>query len=203
MVRRSHAAAVQLGLSGLAVGPPSDRLSGRFAGIVRILSCWRGVVGTEGDDGDTRGDTTMGRTITHKGITTLIAVCAIAALTPAAPAAAAQVPATAIVLERAGGFAGTRDSFVVDRSTVGGRRPLRMAGSPEFRWLRSSYQPENPCCDRYSYRVTVTYPGGHHKTVSTVQGATAPHILWDVIAQVERVGIRPLSPAPAAALRTA
>lgn len=138
----------------------------------------------------------MGRTITRTGITTLIAVCAIGALTPATPAAAAPAPAPAvgIVLERAGGFAGTRDSFVVDRSTVGGRRSLRMAGSAEFRRLRGSYQPANPCCDRFSYRLTVTYRGGRHKMVSTVQGTTAPRILGDVIAEVERVG------APAAPL---
>jgi hypothetical protein len=117
-------------------------------------------------------------------ITTLVTACAIAALTPAAPA----LPATTIVLERAGGFAGTRDSFAVDRSTAGGRRPLRMAGSAEFRRLRGSYLPTNPCCDRYSYRVTVTYRGGLHKTVATVQGSAAPRILWDVIAEVERVG---------------
>jgi len=140
----------------------------------------------------------MGNSITGKGITTLIAVCATAAFAPAAPAAAGAVPATAIVLDRAGGFAGTQDLFVVDRSTVGGRRPLRMAGSPEFRRLGGSYQPKNPCCDRYSYRVTVTYRGGRHRTVSTVQGATAPRVLWDVIAAVERVGAGPLSPAPAA-----
>jgi hypothetical protein len=74
-----------------------------------------------------------------------------------------------------------------------------MVGRPGFRWLRGSYQPENPCCDRYSYRLTVTYRGGHRKTVSTVQGATAPHILWDVITEVERVGVRSPRPAPAAA----
>ena len=144
----------------------------------------------------------MGHTVIRKGITTLIAACAIAALTPAAPASATPGPATAIVLERTGGFAGTRDSFVVDHSTVGGRLPLRMAGSPAFRSLRSSYQPENPCCDRFSYRITVAYRGGHHKTVSTVQGATAPRILWDVIAEVERVGFRQLSPASTTAPRT-
>jgi emfourin len=128
----------------------------------------------------------MGRTVT-----TLVAVGAVAALTPAAPAVAGATPATTIVLERAGGFAGTRASFLVDRSTVDGRRSLRMAGSSEFRRLRGSYQPQNPCCDRYSYRVAVTYRGGRHKTVSTVQGATAPRILWQIIAEVERVGARP------------
>lgn len=133
----------------------------------------------------------MGRAIIGTGITTLAAVCALAALTPAAPASAATSPATTIVLERTGGFAGTRASFVVDRSTVGGRRPLLLAGSTAFRRLNSTYLPENPCCDRYSYRITVTYRVGHRKRISTVQGATAPRILWDVITQVEQVGVRP------------
>jgi hypothetical protein len=148
----------------------------------------------------------MERTSARKGTTILVAGCAAAALTPAIPAVAAPVPAgrpapaTAIVLERTGGFAGARDLFVVDRSTAGGRRSLRLAGSPAFRRLRSSYRPANPCCDRFAYRVTVTYRGGHRKTVSTVQGATAPRILWHVIAEVERVGARPLSATSAAAL---
>jgi hypothetical protein len=121
-------------------------------------------------------------------MTTLVALCATATLAPAAPAAAMPILATTIRLERAGGFAGFQDSFVVDRSTVGGQRPRRMAAGPEFRRLRGSYQPYNSCCDRYSYRVTVTYRGGNQKTVSTVQGATAPRILWEVIEEVERVG---------------
>jgi len=137
-------------------------------------------------------------------MTTLVALCTTGALAPTPPAAADPILATTIVVERAGGFAGTQDSFVVDRTTAGGQRPRRMAGSPEFRRLRGSYQPANPCCDRYSYRVTVTYRGGIHKTISTVQGATAPRILWKVIAEVERVGTRtpstarPRPPWPAA-----
>lgn len=130
----------------------------------------------------------MRRVITRRAITTLAALGGVAALAP--PAAATPIPATAIVLERAGGFAGTRDSFVVDGSTVGGQRARRLAGSPEFRRLRGSYQPGNPCCDRYSYRLTVTYRGGRHKAVSTVQGTTAPRILWQVITEVVRVGAR-------------
>jgi hypothetical protein len=123
-------------------------------------------------------------------MTTLVALCAIAAFAPAAPAAAAPILANSVVLERAGGIAGAQDTFVVDRSTVGGEEPRRLAASPEFQRLRSSYQPANPCCDRFSYRVTVTYVGGYRKTVSTVQGTTAPRILWDVITAVERVGTR-------------
>jgi hypothetical protein len=132
----------------------------------------------------------MRRVVTRRGMTILAALCSIAALAPEAPAAAMPNPATGIVLERAGGFAGTMDSFVVDRSTAGGQRPRRMAGSTGFRRLRTSYQPGNPCCDRYSYRLTVTYRGGYHKTISTVQGAPAPGILWEVITEVERVGAR-------------
>jgi hypothetical protein len=140
----------------------------------------------------------MGRDIARNAIVGLAALAGIATATPAVAAPVSYGSATAIVLERSGGFRGGRDSFVVDRSTVGGRRPLRMAGSDSFKRLRSSYQPANPCCDRYSYRLTVTYRGGNHKAVSTVQGATAPRLLWDVIAEAERVGVRPFAGAPAA-----
>jgi hypothetical protein len=133
----------------------------------------------------------------------LVTVCAIAALAPATPAAAAPGgfdSATGIVLERTGGLTGAagQTSFAVDRSTVGGKGPLRMAASREFLRLRSSYQPQNSCCDRFSYRVTVSYRGGYRKTVTTVQGARAPRILWDVINEVEQVGVRPFAVAPAA-----
>ncbi|MET7421131.1 hypothetical protein [Dactylosporangium sp. NPDC005555] len=132
---------------------------------------------------------------------TFVAVCGIAALAPAAPAAASPIPfssATKIVLDRSGGFAGEKTAFVVDRTTVGGAKALRMAGSVKFRWLRSSYQPRNPCCDRYEYKVTVSYRGGYRKTVRTVQGTDAPRVLLDVISEGERVGVRPFGPAPAA-----
>jgi hypothetical protein len=146
----------------------------------------------------------MGR-IARNSIVTLVAACTIAALAPAAPAAAtpaAAAPllfrsATKIVLDRSGGITGDTTSFVVDRTTVGGRPVLRMAGSYRFRWLRNSYEPYNPCCDRFTYRVTVTYRGGFRKTVKTVDGARAPRILWDVIHETQRVGVRPFSPAPA------
>lgn len=116
-----------------------------------------------------------------------------AASLPAAPVPAAPTTAVRIVLEREGGFAGTAKSFVVGRETVDGRRALRMAATRDFLWLRNSYQPRNSCCDRFSYRLTVTYRGGFHKTVSTVQGTTAPRILWDVIAEAQRVGATPPS----------
>jgi hypothetical protein len=128
------------------------------------------------------------RTITRKRLTILAAACAVAALTPAAPAAAAPVLATSIMLDRSGGFAGRHETFRVDGTTPGGRPSLRAASTREFLRLRSSYQPKNPCCDRFAYELTVTYRSGFRKTVSTVQGTTAPQILWDVIGEAERVG---------------
>ncbi len=124
-----------------------------------------------------------------------VATAPVPAVATAPVVAAAPVPALAVTLERSGGFAGRQDLFAVDRSTAGSQRVLRMTASPEFKRLRPAYQPKNSCCDRYFYRVTVTYRGGHHKAVSTVQGATAPPILWKVITEVERL----TTAAPAAA----
>jgi hypothetical protein len=123
-------------------------------------------------------------------MTTLVALVAVAAFAPAVPAEAAPILANSIVLDRSGGITGARTTFLVDRSTVGGDEPRQLASTPQFQALRSSYLPANSCCDRYSYRLTVTYAGGYRKTVSTVQGTTAPSILWDVISSVERVGAR-------------
>ncbi|MER7278747.1 protealysin inhibitor emfourin [Dactylosporangium sp. NPDC000244] len=141
----------------------------------------------------------MGRTFARNAIVTLALTGAVAAAAPATPAAAApgMIPiglASKIVLERSGGFAGEQTAFVVDRSTAGGRPALRMAGSVRFLRLRPAYEPKNPCCDRYAYRITVTYRTGFHKSVSTVQGTKAPRILWDTIGQAERYGVRPLAP---------
>jgi hypothetical protein len=139
----------------------------------------------------------MRRRIGRNSIAVLLAAaCAAMTFTPPAAAAApGPTRATRIVLERTGGFAGVHDSFAVDRSTVGGQRPLRMVESRRFTSLRSSYVPKNSCCDRFAYQVTVTYRGGYTKTVSTVQGADAPSELWQVINAVERVGVRPFAAA--------
>jgi len=123
-------------------------------------------------------------------------VVVLAALGVASPAlaspgsAAGSGPASRLVLERTGGFAGVHDTFVVDRSVAAGARVLRLAGTARFRRLGRSYQPANPCCDRFSYRLTVSYPihRGAAKTITTVQGAPAPKILWDVITMTEQVG---------------
>jgi hypothetical protein len=137
--------------------------------------------------------------MTRRGIAALLAAAGLATLAPAAPAAAAQSSreAVRIVLERSGGFRGGHDSFAVDRSTVGGHRPLRLAASRDFQRLHPSYRTPSSCCDRYTYRLTVTYRGGNLKTITTIQGASAPAVLWNVITDTERVGVRLFSPAAA------
>lgn len=116
----------------------------------------------------------------------------LAALGAASPAMAAASrdpgPAVRLVLERSGGIAGLHDAFVVDRTVAGSSSVLRLAGTTKFRRLGPSYQPANPCCDRFSYRLTVSYRGGSTRTVSTVDGAHAPRVLWDVIGAAQKVG---------------
>ncbi|WP_433795736.1 hypothetical protein [Actinoplanes sp. CA-252034] len=125
----------------------------------------------------------------RKSLAALVTACAAVALAPAAPANAAPFIATSITLDRSGGFAGQQETFQVDRGTPGGPLALRMAGSRDFLRLRASYQPKDPCCDRFEYRLSVTYRSGYRKTVSTVQGTPdVPPILWKVITEVERVG---------------
>src|SRR3954462_3312528 len=102
----------------------------------------------------------------RNSIAAVVAACGIATFTPATPAAAHPVPpgtAVRIVLDRSGGFAGRTDTFVVSPSTAGGEQPLRLAGSYAFTRLRGSYLPRNSCCDRFSYRVEVSYRGGFRK----------------------------------------
>src|SRR3954451_9563689 len=87
-------------------------------GEPRNLRRWCGVVRKEASASthETGVHHKMRRVNTRVGLPTLVALCTIAALAPAAPAAAMPILATTIVLERAGGFAGTQYSFVVDRS---------------------------------------------------------------------------------------
>ena len=46
--------------------------------------------------------------------------------------------------------------------------------------LDSEYLPEDPCCDRFNYEVTIT-SGGRTHTVATIDGADAPESLFTLI----------------------
>jgi hypothetical protein len=120
---------------------------------------------------------------------------AIAGLT--APAAVADtVPgpkslvAFRVVLERTGGVTGQPQTIVVD---AGGAHPdiprlLRLVSSPEFLALDPSYLPKDTCCDFFFYRVTVTYINDAKKSVLTMEGATAPAVLWNAIHLTYAIG---------------
>ena len=103
-----------------------------------------------------------------------------------------------IVYHRSGGIAGADDTWKISvDGTV--THQGQMPGTPEqlspaqmaeltaairaanFMSLEDSYVPQNTCCDRYMYEITVTL-GGQSKTVSTIDASpTAPAELNQLI----------------------
>lgn len=127
---------------------------------------------------------------------------ATAALVLPQAATAADVPgpktpvANRVELVRTGGFTGIPKTWVVDAEHFGedGARLLRTVATPEFLALKPLYGPKNPCCDFFVYTLTVTYDGGHTKTVRTSELATdVPPLLTNVIALTQRIGDSPVS----------
>ncbi|WP_018349396.1 hypothetical protein [Longispora albida] len=105
---------------------------------------------------------------------------------PAAPPA----PASQATLHQTGGFAGV-DRTIVVLPWIHPEAPgvLNRAASPGFRALAPAYQPLNPCCDLFTYEVTVTYADGTAKTVTVTDGAQdVPPLLTDVIESMLRIG---------------
>ena len=95
---------------------------------------------------------------------------------------------------RTGGITGVPKTWTVDAEHFGedGARLLRLVSTPEYLALKPLYGPKNPCCDFFIYTVTVTYDGGHTKTVRTSELATdTPEILSNVIALTQRIGTPP------------
>jgi len=86
------------------------------------------------------------------------------------------------------GTAGRHDRYLVGWFTP--NRPawtaLALASTPQYRWLKPSYLPADPCCDGFSYEVTVRYQRGSTKVVRTMDGASAPKLLWQVIRLTQR-----------------
>ncbi|RNL90339.1 hypothetical protein EFE23_24135 [Micromonospora solifontis] len=110
-------------------------------------------------------------------------------LAVAGPAQAARSTAYQVTVERTGGFAGVDESYTVLSSTVHLYTTDLMAtvNGREFRTLGSAYRPAIPGADRYSYTVSVAYTNGHSKTVTTMDGADAPAVLWQVIDLTMRI----------------
>lgn len=101
----------------------------------------------------------------------------------AGPAQAARSTAYQVTVERTGGFAGVDETYTVLSSTVHRYTTdlMTTVNSREFRTLAPSYLPANLGADRYFYTVSVTYTNGYSKAVTTVDGAAAPAVLWQVI----------------------
>jgi hypothetical protein len=131
----------------------------------------------------------------------LLGIATAALATPGA-ATAADVPgpktlvANQVELVRTGGFTGIPETWIVDDQHFGedGLRLLRLVSTPEYLALKPVYGPKNPCCDFFIYTVTVTYDGGHTKTVQTSELATdEPELLTRVILLTQHIGSSPES----------
>ena len=111
---------------------------------------------------------------------------------------------SSIIYHRSGGIAGTDETWKI---TLDGTvtHQGQSAGSPEqlttaqmaeltaairaanFISLEDSYVPQNTCCDRYTYEITVTL-GGQSKTVTTIDASpTAPAELTQLIDTLNRL----------------
>jgi hypothetical protein len=85
--------------------------------------------------------------------------------------------AKAVTLVRSGGIRGGTDTwrFAADQPPPNGFSKadlaaiLTAAADPDLKSQTES-SPGNPCCDRYLYRVTVTWPDGTSRTFATVDG---------------------------------
>ena len=147
--------------------------------------------------------TEPGRTIRRLlAAAALLLGVATAALAAPGAATAADVPgpktvrANLVELVRTGGITGIPQTWIVDDQHFGedGLRLMRLVSTPEYLALKPLYGPKNPCCDFFVYTVTVTYDGGHTKTVQTSELATdTPEILSKVIVLTQHIGANPKS----------
>jgi hypothetical protein len=104
-------------------------------------------------------------------------------LAVAGPAQAARSTAYQVTVVRTGGFAGLTQEFTVLSQTVNTATADLMytVNGREFRGLAPSYLPTYNGADRYSYTVSVAWTNGATKTVTTMDTADAPAVLWQVI----------------------
>ena len=122
-----------------------------------------------------------------------------------APSPLATPPAVSeisITYQRNGGLVGAHDTWMIDaQGTVsspgsGATAHLTSAQKAEliaairlanFTALQDSYLPQDTCCDRYEYTVTITI-NGQSKTVHTIDASpTAPPALTQLINTLTRL----------------
>lgn len=117
----------------------------------------------------------------------------------------------AIVLERSGGFAGRIEAwaFYGDGriTTLDGQEVARVepevieqlvarAEQADFWNMDAQYLPADPCCDRFTYALTMRHDERSH-TVTTIEEAPAPDALWELIQQLNMLLVEGAVPPPA------
>jgi hypothetical protein len=124
----------------------------------------------------------------------------------------AASPEISISYHRSGGFSGADDTWTIATDGAVSHQG-QMPGTPEqltaaqmaelaaavraadFMSLEDSYVPQDTCCDRYLYEITVTI-GGHSKTVRTSDASpTAPAGLTSLVDTLNRSVATPSSAA--------
>jgi len=110
-----------------------------------------------------------------------------------------------IVFRRSGGFTGVSESWVIyedgrvayreemkGKSATGEIEAQELAGllalieEKGFFSFNDSYMPQDICCDRFSYEITV-YKDGQGKRVTTIDGAEAPEGLWTIMGELNKL----------------
>ena len=105
-----------------------------------------------------------------------------------------------IIYQREGGFAGTSQEWVIhpDGSIEApGERELAadpddtsallaLTTDDEISDLGDSYVPQDDCCDKYFYTITIKV-GDQEKTIRSSDGADQPEELTDLLAAIEEL----------------
>lgn len=110
--------------------------------------------------------------------------------------------------QKSGGFAGVDERWLIyddghveghdlatgDRgrawtAEVGARAVadlLKLIKKEGFFSFKERYFPQNLCCDRFTYRITV-FNEGKEKSVTVMDGADAPEGLWRIIGELNKL----------------
>jgi hypothetical protein len=117
----------------------------------------------------------------------------------ASPQAVSEI---SVIYQRSGGFAGANDTWTIDpqgkvthqgsgtssQLTLAQRAELASAiRAANFMALEDSYVPQDTCCDRYEYTMTIT-ANGQSKAVRTIDASpTAPPELTQLVDTLNRL----------------
>ncbi len=90
--------------------------------------------------------------------------------------------AVSVTYTQTGGLAGTVETrhFSLDRPRPAGlsrvdiKTALRAASDPALRTLKMTPLPEDQCCDRFSYVVTIRWDDGSSRTYRSLDGVEQP-----------------------------